>query len=137
MAAAPEQIAGSNPTSWVETKGGVTSDVRDALLRQKEQGEVQASAMMAPAVLAALDKPGSMHQPATNVGTDQRAYERLKREAVRQDRLERLDKKARAGATQCGEQGAQGGAAQRAARPLPRRRPCCCCRRCCAQPSTL
>ena len=66
---APPLAAGSNPTQWIEAnKGGITADVRDALLREKEKGEVQASAKMAPGVLAALDKPGNFHSPATDVG---------------------------------------------------------------------
>ena len=28
--------AGSNPTAWIETRSGITSDVRDQLLREKE-----------------------------------------------------------------------------------------------------
>jgi hypothetical protein len=79
---APPLAAGSNPTAWIEyNKGGVTSNERDALLRQKEQGEVQASALTAPSAQANL-----FQQPAANVGSKSRAYERLKRETVAVER---------------------------------------------------
>jgi hypothetical protein len=34
----PSNPAGSNPVSWVESKSGITADVRDALLAEKEGG---------------------------------------------------------------------------------------------------
>ena len=80
---APPLAAGSNPTQWIEAnKGGITADVRDALLREKEKGEVQASAKMAPGVLAALDRPGSFHSPATDVGARGVAWKRLEHVAA-------------------------------------------------------
>lgn len=83
----PPAAAGSNPTAWVEyNKGGVTSDQRDALLAQKEKGAVQASALMAPSVQAAMAKPGSFHVPAMDIGSKNRAYERLKRETAAVER---------------------------------------------------